>query len=220
MIVKSGCRAILLLLFCASVPAFQANNEREPNGVTTLPLGVDRDRIRIDATVTNSSGQFAADLHSSDFRVNYLAPGEQLQVRLVSDPEPSDTVFLIDDPAISLPRYVEVQRALRQFIDNDLRFGQRISVIHFGRSSGRAATLTSDKKQLTAEVEEMCWRPARYGADLLAFTVQDILIQLQQHPGRKNLVIFTANRRYLPLNAMQVAADAALRSAATIHVSP
>lgn len=207
--------ALWAVTVCCCIPP--CGGQDEADLLQPLPLGVDRDRIRIDAIVSDASGRPVVDLKSDDISVNYVAPDEHLQVNLVSDDQPRDTIFLINDPGMSLAQFIEVQRALRHFVENGIKPGQLVSILHFARSSGYSAALTHDRSRLNEAIDEMCWRPVQYSGDLFLYFIQNVLLQVQQYSGRKNVIVLDTSHHTFALNALHLAADEALRAAATVH---
>src|SRR5947209_18637860 len=86
---------------------------------------------QVDVVVTGRDGHRVAGLKAADFEV--LQDGKPraiTQVAYVDDEAQRTLVVLVDDVAMELADFVNVRGAVAQFIDSEVRPGDRVSLVY------------------------------------------------------------------------------------------
>lgn len=147
--------------------------------------------IQVDVTVTDSKGNPVTDLKPEDFEI--LENGEKqkisnfsfvsavrtraAEVKPVKDkvdiPVPPTAVrredvrrtiaLVVDDLSLSFRSAYDVRRALRKYVDEQMRDGDLVAIIRTGSGTGALQQFTTDKQLLYAAIERVKWNPAGNG---------------------------------------------------------
>lgn len=73
--------------------------------------------------------------------------------------------FVVDDLGLSFESAYYARRAIKKFLDEQMREGDLVAIIRTGRGLGALQQFTSDKRVLYAAVEKLTWNP--YSRDMI-----------------------------------------------------
>ncbi len=198
---------------------------------------------QIDALVTDSQGRPVRNLTAADFEV--LRKGEPQKILGVSFVQkPRTLVLVVDDLGLSVEGINRVRAALVQFVDQQMRPGDRAAIVRTGSGTGAQQQFTSDKDELHAAIGMVQCNPARVPGGTDDQAVKDdqatkddqttgerlsagsrgalrfAIDGLRLVPGRKAVVLFSGNSD-LFRNAVEPLArlvDLANQAAAVLYV--
>lgn len=147
--------------------------------------------IQLDVTVTDSKGKVVTDLKSEDFEVyengekqkitnlSFISsvkeitetvknPNEKIlvpipQAELKAEQIRRTFALVVDDLSLSFESAYQVRRALKKFVDEQMRDGDLVAIIRTGAGIGALQQFTSDKRQLYAAIEKVVWNPLGRG---------------------------------------------------------
>lgn len=71
--------------------------------------------------------------------------------------------LVVDDLTLSFESVYYVRRALKKFVDEQMRDGDLVAIIRTGGGIGALQQFTSDRRQLYAAIEKVRWNPAGGG---------------------------------------------------------
>lgn len=71
--------------------------------------------------------------------------------------------LVVDDLTLSFESVYYVRRALKKFVDEQMRDGDLVAIIRTGGGIGALQQFTSDRRQLYAAIEKVRWNPAGNG---------------------------------------------------------
>src|ERR1051326_2693247 len=188
----------------------------------TLPVRFEPDLVQLDAVVTARDGRRVDGLQAEDFEV--LQDGKRQPITSFSfvGEGPRTMAVLIDDVGLGLDDHSGIRQALSRFIDEDLRPGDRVSLIYLSHGSGALRQFTSDRPQLHRALDAMHWRPP----DPAAMTLGDVqmvrelrhvLAELGTFPGRKSVVLVAPVPYGIHSLDVREVAEIANRSSTTIY---
>lgn len=147
--------------------------------------------IQLDVTVTDSKGKVVTDLKPEDFEVyengekqkitnlSFISsvkeitetvknPNEKIlvpipQAELKAEQIRRTFALVVDDLSLSFESAYQVRRALKKFVDEQMRDGDLVAIIRTGAGIGALQQFTSDKRQLYAAIEKVVWNPLGRG---------------------------------------------------------
>ncbi|MCA1618751.1 MAG: VWA domain-containing protein [Acidobacteria bacterium] len=144
--------------------------------------------IQFDAVVLDKQGRLVTDLRPEDFEVtvggrrqevthlsfvsNETGTVTQLSAaprdkgappappaRLTAAQVRRTIALVVDDLGTSFESLIHVRRALRKFVDEQMRPGDLVAVIQTGRGTGALQQFTGDKQLLYRAIERVQWNP-------------------------------------------------------------
>jgi VWFA-related protein len=221
-------RFILALTLAAAARA-QAPEE--------LVLRITVNLVQLDAVVTDGSGRHVTDLKAGDFEIRQdgkpqrvtnatyinLGPAPSspaAAVRVpgapIAPPRPGSlrpdrvrrtVALVVDDMGLAFESVVEVRRALKKFVDEQMQPGDMVGIFRTLGTLGALQQFTDDKRQLYATIERVRWgvanRTVTPGSDSFELerqasyfvssldSIESIARALKGLPGRKSLMLFT-----------------------------
>ena len=210
-------RAVVLVpaLGWLALAASLAQTPQEP------VLRVTANRVQVDAVVTGRQGRHVTDLRAEDFQVFQDGKPQKITqcTYIRTGPEVHRTVaVIVDDLGLSFESVVQIRRALKSFIDEQLQPGDRVAIIRTSGDVGALQQFTSDKRKLHAAAERLRWhvrsrtgicsfQPERPCHLLSVFGVEpeagrlsaletleriiSVVKGLAQLPGRKSILLFS-----------------------------
>ena len=176
-----------LFLATAALSQSPTPTPRADNDVVKISTAV----IQVDVTVTDRKGKPVRDLKPEDFEI--YENGERQTIsgfKFVSSersveeadkqkpdklaiPVPTTELkpeevrrtiaLVVDDLSLSFESAYHTRRALRKFVDEQIREGDLVAIIRTGAGIGALQQFTSDKRQLYAAVERVKWNPRGSG---------------------------------------------------------
>jgi len=192
------------------------------------------EKLTIDVTVTDASGNGIPGLGSDDFEVelagkpvritksDYLGKpvsteGAALTIwpRIqAGEDHRSVTVFVIDDLALSGAARSSVKDAIGRFVDDKMEPGDLAAIITTRTGKGELQELTSDKKALHEAIAAVAPNPAEappaslaYNdalAGLTASILRPIFDELRDVTGSKAVILFSQNMQLFGSPAIDV----------------
>jgi VWFA-related protein len=147
--------------------------------------------IQVDVTVTDSKGNVVKDLKAADFEI--YENGEKQKITsfsfVSSAQEKTETVkktaekvlvpvpsaelkpeqvrrtfaLVVDDLSLSFESAYYTRRALKKFVDEQMRDGDLVAIIRTGAGIGALQQFTTDRRQLYAAIERVKWNPSGRG---------------------------------------------------------
>lgn len=141
-------------------------------------------------------------------------------------------VLVVDDLGLSLEGIVNVRAALLQFVEEQMRPGDRAAIVRTSAGTGALRALTGDKDVLRAAIGLVQCYPAHVVADTVSGVsdqgfsagargaLRFAMEGLRQVPGRKTVVLFSENAGLFD-NAVEPLAhlvDVANQTAAVLYV--
>ena len=148
--------------------------------------------IQIDVTVTDKSGKIVSDLRRDEVEIyengkkqdishfNFInnvretveKPKEN-RAQPVPAPLPPSRVrpeqvrrtiaIVVDDLTLSFESTYFARRALKKFVDEQMRDGDLVAIIRSGAGIGALQQFTTDRRQLYAAIEAVKWNPSGTG---------------------------------------------------------
>ncbi|MDM7922063.1 MAG: VWA domain-containing protein, partial [Pyrinomonadaceae bacterium] len=145
--------------------------------------------VRLDVTVTDKRGRVIRDLRPEEFEIYQNGKKQKVEnVTFISSvreedeagpkpakpdplaaPTPPPVVraenvrrtlaLVVDDLALNFHSAYQVRRALRKFVDEEMREGDLAAIIRTGAGIGALQQFTSDKRILYAAIERVKWNP-------------------------------------------------------------
>ncbi len=150
---------------------------------TGYVLRFEVDLVQVDVVVTDSHGNHVPSLTADDFEVRQdgkpqkithfsyvggdppaVAPKLHAESPIPS-PAPTATgvhrtiVFLLDDVTRSFFDFTGVRKAVKQYIDDQMRPDDMVAVMRTSRGSGAMQVFTSDARWLSNMLDRMVWHP-------------------------------------------------------------
>jgi VWFA-related protein len=147
--------------------------------------------IQVDVSVTDEKGRIIGDLKPEDFEVyengvkqnvttfsfisNVRIKNESTKETKNSVAVPIPTAQLrpeqvrrtfalvVDDLSLSFESAARVRRALKKFVDEQMRDGDLVAIIRTGAGIGALQQFTTDRRQLYAAIERVKWNPSGKG---------------------------------------------------------
>lgn len=165
--------------------------------------------IQLDVTVTDKSGKVITDLRQDEIEIyengqkqdisnfsfiSSVRPHKTENVkRDVPDtivPVPGKTLrpeqirrtiaLVVDDLNLSFESAYQVRRALKKYVDEQMRDGDFVAIMRTGAGVGALQQFTADKRQLYAAIEKVNWNPhGRSGISAFA-PVEDLPDSIKQ----------------------------------------
>lgn len=144
--------------------------------------------IQVDVTVSDKNGKIITDLKPEDFEI--FENGEKQEITnfsFVSAESENSTAarnnvrnpplnapirpeqvrrtiaLVVDDLTITYERFGYVKKALKEFVDRQMRDGDFVAIARTGGSIGILEQFTSDRRQLYAAIEKLRWNPLGLG---------------------------------------------------------
>jgi VWFA-related protein len=164
--------------------------------------------VQFDAVVTDKQGRLVTDLRPEEFEVfvggkrqdvtnlSFISAesGTVTQRPVAARPDKSAPLpppvplragqvhrtiaLLVDDLGTSFESLIQVRRALKKFVDEQMQPGDLVAVMQTGRGLGALQQFTTDKQLLYRAIERVRWNPlGRGGATAFAALEQDPLEQ-------------------------------------------
>jgi VWFA-related protein len=148
--------------------------------------------IQVDVTVTDKSGKIVRDLKPEDFEIyqngkrqdvtnfsfvsNTRQTTETFIRREDKSPQPvlppspirpenvkRTIALIVDDLSLSFESTYYTRRALKKFVDEQMRDGDLVAIIRTGSGIGALQQFTTDRRQLLAAIEKIKWNPQGTG---------------------------------------------------------
>lgn len=147
--------------------------------------------IQVDVTVTDSKGKIVTDIKPEEIEIYENGKKQQISnfsfisnVKEVTQTEknPNETTgvpippktlrpeqirrtiaLVVDDLTLSFESTYYVRRALKKFVDEQMRDGDLVAIIRTGAGIGALQQFTSDKRMLYAAIEKVRWNPIGNG---------------------------------------------------------
>ena len=169
---------------------------REEDGVVKIST----DLIQIDVTVVDKDGKVVTDLAATDFEIfengerqpiSSLAFISRITSGSIAGDRPPGSVpagtgtttirrgyarntiaIVVDDLNLSFPSVYHTRKALRQFVDEQMRNDDLVAIIRTGGGVGALQQFTSDKRVLHAAIDKIRWNPMTSAADQLTAVSQ------------------------------------------------
>lgn len=181
----SAMRSGLLLLIVGWAPAFgQAPQHESPSGVIRITVNL----VQVDAVVTDSKGRQVTNLKPSDFEIledgrpqgitnfSYVftaSPVGEARPALAAPAvtpavppallRPQDVrrtmALVVDDLGLSFESTVYVRRALKEFVDQQMRPGDLVAILRTSSGLGALQQFTDSKELLDAAIDRVRWYP-------------------------------------------------------------
>ncbi|MCI0660924.1 MAG: VWA domain-containing protein [Acidobacteria bacterium] len=159
--------------------------QKEPDKVVRISTQL----VQIDAVVTDNKGGHIENLTEKDFELtvdgkrqtltyftlvklpepkeiepgrstNTAAPLPNLPPKTITQENINRTIaFVVDDLGLSFESIYLARRALKKFVDEQMREGDLVGFILTGRGAGALQQFTNDKRILYAALEKMTWNP-------------------------------------------------------------
>ena len=82
--------------------------------------------------------------------------------------------LVVDDLSLSFESAYQVRRALRRYLDEQMREGDLVAIIRTGAGIGALQQFTSDKQMLNAAIEKVVWNPRGRGGISAFAPIEDI----------------------------------------------
>jgi VWFA-related protein len=228
-------RILILILALTTIIRAQESvvpQDDDPEGIVRITTNL----VQLDVTVLDKKGKHVTDLTADDFIVlengrpqtitnlSYVSTAEAVDssailsagsTRNVNTLRPEQVrrtmAIVIDDLGLSFQSMHFVTRAIKTFINNQMRPGDLMTVIRTSSGSSGLQQFTSDKRMLLTMVDSIRWNPrsrsgvrvgdaAFAGVDNLEEdmsshgtlgAVQLIVRGLTEMPGRKSIVLFS-----------------------------
>jgi VWFA-related protein len=161
---------------------------QQARDVPRFRVGVDA--VRIDAVVTDRDGRIVSDLTADDFEVRQDGKLQKVTfaqfVPVLADAPPSTGVpavsrgdvpalpappvsrervqrtiaVVVDDLGLSFESYRNTQKALRSFVDKELRSSDLVAIVRTGGAGGGLQPFTTDRRVLHAAIDALRWNGA------------------------------------------------------------
>src|SRR5687768_14881688 len=192
----------LLLPFAVGLfvlPAYA--QQASPTPPDDQVVRISTDLIQIDVTVTDKNGQVVTGLGAEDFEIfengerqpisNFSFISRRMSGSTVtgrsatprSAGEASTTeirvgfarntiAIVVDDLNLSFASVYYTRKALRRFVDEQMRPDDLVAIIRTGGSVGALQQFTSDKRLLYAAIEKIRWNPMTSASDSLTAVSQ------------------------------------------------
>ncbi len=143
--------------------------------------------VQVDVTVTDKNGKIVKDLRPDEIEIyqngkkqdisnfSFIAnTRETTEGQKTTSPKPEAGVMLppppiraenvkrtialvVDDLTLSFESTYYVRRALKKFVDDQMRDGDLVAIIRTGAGIGALQQFTNDKRQLYAAIERVRW---------------------------------------------------------------
>jgi VWFA-related protein len=181
-----------LLIFVIGLSAAAQNPSPTPPAESDDVVKISTALIQVDVTVTDSKGNPVKDLKPEDFEVyengekqkitnfKYVssvreraetvksAAGDKLAVpvpyaELKAEQVRRTIALVVDDLSLSFQSTAYVRRALKKYVDEQMRDGDLVAIIRTGAGIGALQQFTSDKRLLYAAIEKVKWNPLGNG---------------------------------------------------------
>lgn len=181
-------KRILFCIAVVLVSVFSTLAQRPaPSPPDEQVVRISTDLIQIDATVTDKSGRVVPGLTIADFEVyengelqklsnlSFVSrmagsataggnPGSTPGARPASPNVTRDSVLstiaiVVDDLNLSFASVYYTRRALKRFVDQQMRPGDLVAIIRTGRGVGALQQFTSDKALLHTAIDRIRWNP-------------------------------------------------------------
>ncbi len=146
--------------------------------------------IQLDVTVTDQKGKPIRDLRADEFEIfengqkqsisNFSFVSKEREKEIA--PKPIDNVavpvppvelrpdsvrrtiaIVVDDLSLSFESAYQVRRALKNYVDNQMRDGDLVAIIRTSAGVGALQQFTSNREQLYAAIEKVKWFPLGRG---------------------------------------------------------
>jgi VWFA-related protein len=168
--------------------------------------------VQFDAVVTDKQGRLVTDLRPEEFEVlvdgkrqditnlsfilaesgTAAAPRPVARPDKTAPPLPPvplragqvrrTIALLVDDLGTSFESLIQVRRALRKFVDEQMQPGDFVAIMQTGRGLGALQQFTTDRELLHRAIERVRWNPVgRSGTSAFAPLEQD---PLEQYGGK------------------------------------
>jgi VWFA-related protein len=144
--------------------------------------------IQFDAVVIDKQGRLVTDLRPEDFEVSIDGRRQEVThlsfvsneagtvverraatraadappappARLSAGEVRRTTALVVDDLGTSFESLVNVRRALRKFVDEQMRPGDLVAIMQTGRGTGALQQFTTDRQLLYRAIERVQWNP-------------------------------------------------------------
>ncbi len=168
--------------------------------------------IQVDVTVTDKDGKPITDLKPEEVEIYENGEKQQISnfsfvsnVRAVDAPKniekadknavplPSNSLkpeqvrrtvaLVVDDLSLSFESTYYVQRALKKFVNEQMRDGDLVAIIRTGAGIGALQQFTSDKRQLLAAIEKVRWNPIGGGGTGAFAPIEGSASDSQKNPS-------------------------------------
>jgi VWFA-related protein len=196
-------------------------------GPEDLVLRVTVNLVQVEATVTDGSDRPVTDLRAEDFEVRqdgkvqkithctYVAPSALMAAARHGAVRPENVnrtiAILVDDLGLASTSIVEVRRALRKFVDEQMQPGDLVAIFRTLGSSGYLQQFTTDKRQLYASIERIQWGAVnrvvaadtdqyRHYLFMTLDAAESLVKALKGMPGRKSVMFFSESMSIIPPN--------------------
>jgi hypothetical protein len=176
----------------------------------------------VDAVVIGRDGRRLAGLKRDDFEVFQDGKPREIADLSYIEEEPLRTlVVLVDDLALEPGDFTKIREGIGRFVDEEMRPGDRVSLVYVSHGSGALRQLHSDRTELRRVLDLMYRRPpaaatALLGDIPLAGLLREVLNDMAGLPGRKSLVVISPGKRVT--QSIQVRAMAELANDASTVV--
>ena len=130
----------------------------KPDEVEIYENGVKQDVSNF-SFVSNISATDANKKEKTDKNAVPPPPSAQLKPEQIR----RTVALVVDDLSLSFQSTYYVQRALRKFVNEQMRDGDLVAIIRTGAGIGALQQFTSDKRQLLAAIEKVRWNPVGNG---------------------------------------------------------
>ena len=187
---KKSLFALTFILYCLTSGA--AAQTPTPTPAAEDVVKISTTLIQIDATVTDKKGNVVRDLKPEDFEIyengvkqeitnfTFIGGAEQPKIEEKTAGNKPDSItppvtsvapnqvkraiaLVVDDLTLSFTSVNYVRRALKKFVDEQMRDGDLVAIIRTGAGIGALQQFTSDKRRLYAAIERVRWNPAGTG---------------------------------------------------------
>lgn len=91
--------------------------------------------------------------------------------------------LVVDDLSLSFESTYYVQRALKKFVNEQMRDGDLVAIIRTGAGIGALQQFTSDKRQLLAAIEKVRWNPNGTGGIGAFAPIESSLADSERNPS-------------------------------------
>jgi VWFA-related protein len=169
-------------LICLAGGAALAQTPPDDNDIVKITTNL----IQVDVTVTDSKGKVLSDLKPEEIEI--YENGERQKVTNFSFISAAKTTtekavptdknaislppqvlrpeqvrrtmaIVVDDLSLSFESAYQTRRALKKFVDEQMRPGDLVAIIRTGAGIGALQQFTSDKRMLYAAIEKVKWNP-------------------------------------------------------------
>lgn len=184
---------LLMLVLCAAfgaaaqapLPSASPTPQRPEDDVVKITTSL----IQVDVTITDGKGRIITDIKPDEVEIYENGKKQKLSnfsfvsgvierdeqprqapgvpsvptARIKPEQVRRSVALVVDDLTLSFESVYQVRRALKKFVDEQMREGDLVAIIRTGAGIGALQQFTSDKRMLYAAIERVRWNPGGAG---------------------------------------------------------